>query len=182
MDTQGVVYSDFDGVHNLPKRLGLQMARVTTAGSRFFRPETVIAWDREILELFGEFLRASGFGLVWLTTWNEHSLIKRAAQGMGFPHEEHAPAALNPEAQGSREWTEWKALHIIEDQRQNPRPFIWIDDKAPLFWREFVEEHTEAPSLILATNSTSGLSKAELLRMVSWLEAIRAGSVESAIG
>ena len=181
MTINGVAYSDFDGVHNTPKRSGLRTARVATAGSKFFRAETIIAWDQEMLELFGEFLRVAGFGLVWLTTWNEHSLIKRAAQGMGFPHEEHAPAALNHEAKGSKEWTEWKALHIIADQRENPRPFIWIDDKAPLFWREFVEEHTVAPSLIIATDSHSGLTKADLLRMVDWAESVQAGIDRNAI-
>lgn len=181
MANQGVIYSDFDGVYNTPKRSGLSTARVKTAGSKFFRSETTIVWDAELLQLLGEFLRVSDFDLIWLTTWNEHSLIKHAARGMGFPYEEHAPAALNHQAQGSKEWTEWKALHIIADQRETPRPFIWIDDKAPLFWREFVEEHTEAPSLILATDSLTGLTKSELLSMVNWLEALRAGETKSAI-
>jgi len=181
MTIHGVAYSDFDGVHNTPKRSGLSTARVKTAGSKFFRPETTIVWDEEILQLFAQFLRVSGFDLIWLTTWNEHSLIRGAAQGMNFPYEEHAPAALNHEAQGSKEWTEWKAHHIVADQRENPRPFIWIDDKAPLYWREFVEEHTEAPSLILTTDSYAGLTKADLLSMVNWFETVQSGIDRSAI-
>ena len=181
METQGVVYSDFDGVYNIPKREGLSFAKVSTAGSKFFREETIVAWNREILELLGEFLQLTGFVFVWLTTWNEHSLIRGAAQGMNFPYEEHAPAALNHEAQGSKEWTEWKAHHIVADQRENPRPFIWIDDKAPLYWREFVEEHTEAPSLILTTDSYAGLTKADLLSMVNWFETVQSGIDRSAI-
>ena len=174
MTINGVAYSDFDGVHNTPKRSGLRTARVATAGSKFFREETTVAWNREILELLTEFLQLTGFVFVWLTTWNEHSLIKRAASGMAFAHSDHAPAALNHAAKDSKEWTEWKALHIIEDQRRNPRPFVWIDDKAPLFWREFVEEHTEAPSLIITTDSRSGLTKDELLKMVDWFERVAA--------
>lgn len=181
MANRGIVYSDFDGVHNTPKRSGLSTASVRTAGSKFFRPETTIVWDSEILELFCEFLSVSGFRFSWLTTWNEHSLIRLAAQGMGFPHEDHAPAALNHEAKGSKEWTEWKALHIIADQRENPRPFIWIDDKAPLFWREFVQEHTEAPSLIITTDSHSGLTKNDLLLMVDWLQSVSFDSAESSM-
>lgn len=179
MEAQGVVYSDFDGVYNIPKREGLSFARVPTAGSKFFKEETTIAWNRDILELLGEFLGIADFIFVWLTTWNEHSLIKRAAEGMGFVHSDHAPAALNHAAKDSKEWTEWKALHIIEDQRRNPRPFIWIDDKAPLFWRAFVEEHTEASSLIITTDSSVGLTKDELLIMVNWLGRLRLQSASS---
>lgn len=174
MSVRGIVYSDFDGVYNVPKRTGLTTAKIRTAGSRFFRDETIIAWDEAILNLFGEFLKVTGFEFLWLTTWNEKSLIKRAAHGMGFPHRNHAPSALNHRAKGSKEWTEWKARYIIADQRKNPRPFVWIDDKAPLFWRELVEELTEAPSLILATDSKEGLTKEEMLKMVLWLEALRA--------
>lgn len=179
MAAQGVIYSDFDGVHNVPERTGLATALVPTAGSSFFREETTIRWDREILELFIEFLRVSNFVLEWLTTWNEHSLIHHAARGMEFPHIAHAPANLDHKARGSKEWTAWKARHIITDQRRNPRPFIWIDDKAPHFWREVVEQSTSAPSLIIATDSISGLTKDEILQMVLWLERIRSGSKQN---
>lgn len=179
MTAPGVIYSDFDGVHNVPERMGLLAATVPTAGSKFFREETTIRWDREILELFTEFLRASDFELEWLTTWNEHSLIHQAARGMEFPHIAHAPAALDHKAKGSKEWTAWKARHIITDQRRSPRPFIWIDDKAPLFWREVVEQSTSAPSLIIATDSISGLTKDEILQMVLWLERVRSGQKQN---
>lgn len=181
MAAQGVIYSDFDGVYNIPKREGLSFAKVPTSGSKFFREETVISWNREIMDLLGEFLGLTGFIFVWLTTWNEHSLIKRAAQGMGFVHSDHAPAALNHAAKDSKEWTEWKALHIIEDQRANPRPFVWIDDKAPHFWREFVEEHTDAPSLIITTDSHTGLTKDDLLKMVNWFEVLTIDTTSSKV-
>lgn len=181
MAIPGVIYSDFDGVHNIPQRSGLLTAKVQTAGSKFFRPETTIAWDREILDLFGEFLLATGFKLEWLTTWNEHSLIQHAARGMEFPHRDHAPAALDHKAKGRKEWTAWKARHIIADQRRNPRPFIWIDDKAPHFWRDIVEESTEAPSLILATNSAAGLTRDEILQMVLWFEAVRSNGQKTGL-
>lgn len=170
MSVQGVVYSDFDGVHNVPQREGLALAKIQTSGSRFFKDETTIAWDTEIFDLFAELILASGFELSWLTTWNEGSLISLAAEGMQFPHLNHAPAALNHRARGKREWTEWKARHIIADQKKNPRPFIWIDDKAPLYWQEVVEQHTTAPSFILATDSHSGLTREEILQMVLWIE------------
>lgn len=168
--SRGVVYSDFDGVHNVPQRQGLSTAKIPTAGTGLFRDETVIAWDSEILGLFTEFLEFSGFELSWLTTWNERSLIKRAAREMSFPHRAHAPAQLNRKARGNKQWTEWKARHIITDQRANPRPFIWIDDKAPHFWQKVVEELTVAPSLIISTHSVEGLTKDELLSMVLWAE------------
>ncbi len=172
---RGMIYSDFDGVYNIPQREGLHTALVATPGSQHFREETTIAWDREILELLTEFIAASGFDFEWLTTWNEYSHIGAAAQGMNFGHMAHAPAQLNPQAKNSKAWTEWKARHILADQRANPRPFIWIDDKAPLFWREIVEQSTSAPSLIITTDSTSGLTREDVLQMVLWLQNLRSG-------
>ncbi len=173
MASPGVIYSDFDGVYNIPSRPGLHSAKIATAGSRAFREETTIFWDREVFELFGEFLKASGFEFQWLTTWNEHSLIRQAAREMDFEHSNHPSVKLNHEAKGSKQWTAWKAGHIISDQRSNPRPFIWIDDRAPLFWREVVESSTAAPSLIIAPDSTSGIGKEEILEMVLWLDSVR---------
>lgn len=173
MVTPGVIYSDFDGVHNVPHREGLLTAQISTVDSRFFKDETEIAWNGDTLQLFLDFISASGFDLEWLTTWNEGGLIHRAAQGMNFPHLNHVTVTLNGKARSKREWTHWKAAHIISDQRANPRPFIWIDDKAPYFWGEAVAQSTTAPSLIIPTDSIEGLTRQEILSMVTWLEGLK---------
>ena len=114
-------------------------------------------------------MKIEWFDFTWLTTWNDGSNIKRAAEVMGVPHlDKHIPSNLNNKAQGKKSWTQWKAEAIIEDQKVNPRPYIWIDDDAPLFWEDHVRGHVYSQGLIIKPHRSSGLTKEHLLRIIDW--------------
>lgn len=163
-------YSDFDGVFNIPKTVpSVTTMDILTKNSTFLRKHTTISWNPEVLESFVSLVETGMYDFTWLTTWNDAGNIKLAAETMGIPDlHEHIPANLNKDARGKREWTEWKAHTIVEDQKLNPRPYIWIDDDAPLFWEDYVRGHTRSEGLIIKPHRRSGLTKKHLLRILDW--------------
>lgn len=163
-------YSDFDGVFNISKNNPTVVtADVATEGSEFLSKYSDVTWDPEILDLFRAVVVAGKYDFSWLTTWNDAGSILRAAEAMGL-HElyEYAPANLNRDARSKKEWTQWKAEFIIADQRNNPRPFIWIDDDAPTYWEDYVRGNTLAPSKIIKTSSRRGLARKDLANIIDW--------------
>ena len=163
-------YSDFDGVFNIPKSSSqVVTANVLTKNSKFLKKHTDISWNPEILSIFMELIDTGKYDFTWLTTWNDAGNIRLAVEAMGIQElHDHVPANLNKDARGKREWTRWKAQTIIDDQKNNPRPYIWVDDDAPTFWEDYVRGHTLAPSLIIKTHGRKGLTKKDLIKIIDW--------------
>ena len=163
-------YSDFDGVYNVPSsEHASSSAAVYPVDSKFLTRHDMISWNPDVLASFEELIKTGHFDFIWHTTWNDASNIRLAAAAMGLVgFDTHTDAKLNEKAKNKREWTEWKAHSIVADQAINPRPFIWVDDNAPVFWEDFVRGHTRAPSLIIKTDSRHGLSRDNLLTILDW--------------
>lgn len=163
-------YSDFNGVFNIPKsNPSVETVSITPKGSDFLRKRKFISWDPMVLGLFNEVIETGLFDFQWITTWNDAGNIHRATEVMGIGHlNSHIEADLNKDARNKREWTKWKADTIIENQRLNPQPYIWVDDDAPIFWEDYVKGNTLAPSLIIKTSSKTGLTKNDLLTILNW--------------
>lgn len=166
-------YSDFDGVYNIPISSATKSATVKTNNSDFLKPESVISWNHEVVEMLIELLDTGLYDFMWHTTWNDGGNIVFAAETLGITHNKYSLSKLNNQAQGKKEWTAWKAEHIIEDQTNNPRPFIWIDDSAPDFWEDHVKGHTREKSLIIRTNGRIGLTKEDIVKIIDWTMMIR---------
>lgn len=173
MNDKIAFYSDFDGVYNIPISSATNSATVTTKNSVFLKPESVVSWNQEVVQMLLELLDTNVYDFTWHTTWNDGGNIVFAAETLGFTQKEYSVSNLNSNAKGKREWTAWKAEHIIEDQTNNPRPFIWIDDCAPDFWEDHVRGHTREQSLIIKTNGRIGLTKKDILKIIDWTMKIR---------
>jgi len=165
------IYSDFDGVYNISQSDDTVTATIQTENSEFLARKSKITWNPEIVELLKDLLKTDIYDFVWHTTWNHAGNIRTAANIMGLEGvETYSPISLNGGAKSRKEWTSWKAKSIVEDQAANPRPFIWIDDSAPIYWGDHVQGHSKAPSLVLIPNSKKGLCKEEILKIVDWTE------------
>lgn len=177
MDDQIVIYSDFDGVYNIPESPQTVTAAVATQHSKYLARKNTIAWNPGTVAMLRQLLGAGDFQFIWHTTWNHGGNIRLAAEAMGLPQlMDHTRALLNDRAPNRKEWTRWKAESIIQDQEANPRPFIWIDDKAPIFWEDHVKGHTRAPSLVVKTNSRDGLLPEDFIRIIDWTLGLRRGA------
>lgn len=163
-------YSDFDGVFNIPQSSGLTVtAAIEPENSDFLVNHRSISWNPEVLEIFMEMLATGKYDFTWLTTWNDAGNIELAAKKMGISEVcKHITAQLDKEARGKKAWTRWKAETIIADQANNPRPYIWVDDEAPTFWEDHVRGHTLAPSLVIKTHNSKGLTKKDLVKIIDW--------------
>ena len=168
--TDIALYADFDGVFNIPKNTkNAVTAKVRTRDSVFLKKHTNISWNPEVLEIFMKLIATGKYDFTWLTTWNDAGNIHHATEAMGIEElDEHVPANLNENAKGKKEWTRWKAETVIEDQKDKPRPYIWIDDDAPIFWEDYVTGNTLAPSLIIKPHWREGLTKKDLIKIIDW--------------
>lgn len=168
------IYSDFDGVYNVSPSKSTVTATIQPENSEFLARKSKITWEPEIVELLQDLLATDLYDFIWHTTWNHAGNIKNAANIMGLEGvETYSPVSLNRGARSRKEWTSWKAKSIVEDQTANPRPFIWIDDSAPIYWGDHVQGHVKSPSLVIIPNSKQGLTKDEILKVVEWTEKIK---------
>lgn len=165
------IYSDFDGVFNIKKTKNTRSIGVKTQDTEFLAPLSFVHWNPYVVVRMKEFLSSGDYEFIWHTTWNHGNNSKSAANSIGLLGlGNQSPARLNAKAVDKREWTQWKAEYIVQDQKRNPRPFIWIDDHAPLYWTELVEKNTQSPSKILLTNSETGLTLDEIDGLAEWVK------------
>jgi len=166
------LYLDFDGVLNAvePQHDKVENFVIKIENSLNFLPETFIVYSPNVVETLERLREQYKMELVWLTTWNENNTVLRLAEHLkGLDHGRVLPANLHTAKVGKREWTQWKAEAILEDQKASERPFIWVDDNAHKYWGEAVNEGTEASSLFVTPNSTWGLTKNNLDKMEQFL-------------
>lgn len=163
------IYADFDGVFNVTPSKETVSADIATENSEFLARKDQISWNPKIVGSFKQLLETGLYDFMWHTTWNHGSNIKNAADLMGLDNiHAHSVATLNKEARNRKEWTSWKADAIIENQILNPKPFIWIDDSAPIYWEDYVRGSVPSSSLVLIPKSRVGLSEAEILKIIDW--------------
>lgn len=172
-----VIYSDFDGVHNIPVRQSVPSCPGTVSvlvetDSTLLEPSQFINFDEQVRDDFNALLATGLYDLTWHTTWNDGNNILEASRKMGIDVSALDAIVSEPnfnhEARGKRDWTEWKARYIIEDQKKNPRPFIWIDDEAPKHWADEVVDNVRDIGLIVQTESEVGLTRYDILKIVEW--------------
>lgn len=169
MNKPFIIYSDFDGVYNIPESPLTVTAKVFTKNSEFLARKKKISWNPDSVGLLSQLLDTDLFNFIWHSTWNDAGNIQHAAEVMGLEGlDKYSDSNLNKLARNRREWTRWKAEKIIADQSVNSVPFIWIDDNAPAYWEDYVKGHVRAPSLIIKPNSKTGISKSDYKRIVEW--------------
>lgn len=164
-----VIYSDFNGVYNITPSSNTTRAHISTHNSEILSHKTQINWSPESVQLISQLLSTGCFDFIWHTTWNDGANICKVAEIMGLANlVQHSPANFDVKAKGYKAWTRWKADYIIAHQKHNPRPFVWIDDKAPQFWEDHVRGNTLAPSLVVQPNSHNGLELKHIIRILDW--------------
>lgn len=175
-----VIYSDFDGVHNLPARLittenqeDTVSVKVETTSS-LLKPSQDVYYNEQVRDSFNALLATGLFDLTWHTTWNDGDSIIHAAEKIGInPGGAEVVISdpdFNHDAKGKKDWTEWKARYIIEDQKNNPRPFVWIDDEATKFWDLEILGNVRSPGLIIQPKSRVGLTRAHILEIIEFAQ------------
>jgi hypothetical protein len=164
-----VWYSDFDGVYNIScESDGVTFADISPTG-RYLASHNRIHWNPEVISLMKDVYATGVFDFEWHTTWNDLGDIQLAAEVMGVPElSSYSLPNFNDASRNKRDWTQWKAEHIIADQKRNPRPFIWVDDEAPKHWEDYVRGHTRSQSLIISPRRMNGLRVQDIVRAIDW--------------
>lgn len=167
-----VMYLDFDGVFNAKEPLHDEVSQftITVEGSVNFKADNHITFAPQVVNIIESFRESHNTDLTWLTSWNEKERVLHLSHHLGGLHGGRVlPASLHTEQVGRKEWTAWKAHALVEDQKVNPKPFIWVDDHAHEHWGEFVKDETVAPSLLITPTSLHGLTLEELVLMDEFL-------------
>lgn len=163
------LYLDFDGVLNAkePAHALVEAFDIPIEGSPYLAPVSRIVFSPTVIERLESFRVKYGVELVWLSTWNDRKDVLKLSEYLRGLHGGRViEARLNPEAKDKHEWTQWKADAILEDQRMDSKPFVWVDDNAHRFHGDAVAmELTHADHLFLTPVSLTGLTVADLDQM-----------------
>jgi len=169
------VYLDFDGVVNAkePQHAIVERFEIENNGHPNLAPVSHIVFSPVVIEAIEYLRKKYQMELVWLTTWNHgDSVLALSNHLRGLDYGRVLPAALNQEAKTRSEWTQWKADAILTDQKNDPAPFIWVDDNAHAYHGEAVETNTSAEKLFITPNSLWGLTNENLLDIENFLKAV----------
>lgn len=161
------LYCDVDGVLNPLKR------RSGTTSKRIWRTVPLInvklpvwfTWKKEIPEFFNTL---SGAKKYILSTWNEQGRTV-LEETMGLKSFEHIPYRMPFKDIGNQS-TKYELLK--QHQKQNPSPFVWIDDVAT---KNFKEEEWEGyyPHLIIRPNAYVGVTVEDLIKVKKFIATVR---------
>jgi hypothetical protein len=111
--------------------------------------------------------------LVWCSTWNDGNnilMLPKKLGGLFFGR--ILPCFLPDVSTNDPElWSKWKGEAIIEDQRVDPTPFIWVDDVAVLYHKKVVEEtvNNDMPKLFIQPVEKLGVTKKDLVTMNNFM-------------
>jgi hypothetical protein len=171
------MYLDFDGVVHAKNPHHYNDARTFTIaieGSRYLSPISTVTFSPTLVQQLDRLLHEYNVELVWATTWNDRNDVLRLSEFLGGLHNGRVLTAnLNTEATNKGEWTQWKADAILEDQKMDSKPFVWLDDSAHSWHSETVLAATsETPSLILTPVSEFGISILDLEAIEEFLQEI----------
>lgn len=161
MMTKVRMYLDVDGCINAFRFTDLESSLwgETSTGIGHVEPESDnprqynIIWHQEMVES----LRALDIDLVWLTTWRSDA-PKSIGKLIGWGEDARVLHPLDGITRFPSIY--WKYAALIQDQKDDPAPFIWVDDELDNFerWVDEEFEALESQSLIVAPNSILGIS------------------------
>jgi hypothetical protein len=166
-ETTGPPYREriFHGTHRKLVRTG--------HGDKFW-----IDYDLEVVQALDDVIRTHRIGLGWLTTWgpNVRPLIEQAFGGLlsgGYVLEK-----MPPLYRGKRnEYWKWDA--IVDRAIPAGLPFIWVDDEEVAValttgsFHNSLDAPSTPPHLLLATDSKTGITLAEVASIDAFLTALR---------
>lgn len=169
---KAALYKDWDGVTNAhePPHGDTAFFEVEIFDHSYLLNPSKITYSPSVVTFIDRLRRQYGLELVWSTTWNLNNTVLLLPELLGgLAGGRVLPIKLNEAATSKKEWTQWKAEAIVEDQRLNPRPFVWLDDNAHAYWSDYVKEHTVAPSIFVTPVSKTGLTLADLESIEAFL-------------
>lgn len=173
---RAILYKDWDGVTNAknPPHGDTRVVDVAILNNKYLINPSRITFSPLVIAEIDRLREQYALELAWSTTWNLNGTVLTLPELIGGLRGGRVlPIALNHHAKDKKEWTQWKADAIIEDQNRNPSPFIWLDDNAHAYWGKYVQKHTAAPSLLITTESSSGLTLTNLQAMESFLQTLK---------
>lgn len=162
------LYKDWDGVTNAhePPHDDTSFFEIEILNHPWLINPSKITYSPSVVATLDRLLEQYDVELVWSTTWNLNDTVLLLPELLGGLHGGRVlPIKLNEKATNKKEWTQWKAEAIIEDQKLNPRPFVWIDDNAHTYWDEHVKANTRAESLFVTPVSRTGLTSPDLQKI-----------------
>lgn len=176
------IYLDFDGVFNINPYYADKIIKKPYTKSVFLKNKKNVAVNTEVLSYFKELLDSNIYEVKWLTTWNHNSGIKAILPMIELDnHITFIYPNINRHSKNKKEWTEWKAKAIIQDQEQVSSPFIWIDDTAPRYWDTIVKNSTKKDKLIISPSRSIGLTKKDIVNIIDWSKSIMLDSSNAGV-
>lgn len=188
MTQKPILFLDVDGVLNAfaPVRphVTRQLGGRTIKG--VFHPFT-LHFDNEVVEMI-EALQEH-FDIVWATMWNERAndLVAPALGIEPLPvmyadHNKGWDTALDRGATFSEIHRLWYAKTPLLPEYAAGQPFAWVDDdhsRADRFW---LAKQEDAPEhfLLLQTDADYGLQWGDVADLITWAQALAAGTLETA--
>jgi hypothetical protein len=176
LDNDGVVniFEMTDGPHRERIFHGTHQKLVRTGhGDKFW-----IDYDLETVQALDDVIRAHCIALGWSTTWgpNVRPLIEQAFGGLlaGGYVLEKMPAKYR-----GRRNEFWKRDALVNRVIPTGLPFIWADDDEVTIalttgsFTDTLASPSTAPHLLLATDSTTGITLAEIASIDTFLTGLR---------
>lgn len=118
-------------------------------------------------------IRALDADIVWLTTWRE-----RANEWISPLFDwGHFPALSYVESERYSSW--WKAAAAEKYIKENPRPFIWIDDDLTfgIMESDFLNDADfDIPYLLVAPYQSDGLQLDQIEKIATFIEGLKDAS------
>lgn len=167
------LYLDVDGVLNAthPQHDDVKTFQFpTNKGNGLVVTDTVVYSPFVVSEL-DRFREEYNVELVWLTTWSENLEVLKlgnhldALKGGRVLH-----GVIDRTVTTDRAWTAWKAKALLDDQKDDETPFVWVDDEAIKFHGETVNLETDSTAkLFVEPRPYWGLTKTNLKAMEAFL-------------
>lgn len=153
MNAKATLYLDIDGVVNY---MGSRNQHAKRSGLGYLRRSVAIVegiffpfnWSGQLLCELDEI---DGLEIVLLSTWNSYPITL-------FETLNWTPDRILSEVE-CQDTDRAKLEELIEDQKVNPRPFIWADDTATAL---DVELPDDCDALIIQPDEKIGLTKDDL--------------------
>lgn len=120
-----------------------------------------IKWSPEMLEE----LKSLGMELVWTTTWRQHAaneLAELIGYGAGIRYIDGQNKLSEYGSIG------WKYRGVVNDQKWEPTPFVWIDDE---HHRSTTDWAKSMGGLAIQTHPDLGITPEEIARIKKYVEA-----------
>lgn len=181
MSVRARLYLDVDGVvcPTWPSNAWGETRNVPVADNKPNGPPTYfdMKWAPALIVALDTLRDEHDLELVWLSTWNEgdavrQNLVPELGGLIGGRLLEYTANTSNMSNRGYMSgW--WKAEQLLEDQRVNPGPFIWIDDsEVELHGWKVLAATKGTPSLMIRPHPMPGLLKEDIESIDRWLRTL----------